>query len=91
MNSKLMNYLDIEDLPPDLKDVAEECGLDIVKSLLQVFPSTNIYIPNLKNLEPTVKKYIKDRYRAHSARDLARQLNLSEPHIRKMIRMVKAG
>lgn len=90
MKQNLLDYLEISDLPEDLKDIANECGLETVKLLLRVFPSTNIYIPNLKNLESPVKKYISERYKKKTPRELARDLSLSEPHIRKMIRSLKS-
>lgn len=85
----LMQHLEIKDLPRDLQDVASECGLGTVKSMMEVFPSTNIYIPNIKNLVGAVKKYLREHYKRKSPRELARNLNLSEPHIRKLIKEIK--
>ena len=39
------------DLPGDLREISEACGMDVVKTLVERFGGVRVYIPALQDIE----------------------------------------
>lgn len=78
--------LEISDLNPDLTDLADVIGLDLLEELILKFGGANYYIPKISSLDNFVDRHIKSN-KNKTYKQLARDLNVSENFIKK--RMAK--
>lgn len=79
-NSKL----ELTDLNPDLLDLANVIGLDLLEKLIKSFGGANYYIPKISSFDTFVDRYIKINQNK-TYKQLARELNVSENFIKKRI------
>jgi hypothetical protein len=77
------DILEIEDLTPDLKLIADTCGLEPTKSLLRTLSGMYLYIPKISRLEPLIQRYIKI-FPDKNYKVLASELNVSEVFLKKV-------
>lgn len=81
----LYNDIQYEELDDNLKFVADTCGIETVKNILEHLGGLHFYIPKITKLD----KFILRKWRESnlkSVKDFARQLNVSETYVRKLIR-----
>lgn len=78
-----LDDIDFEEiLTGDMKLIAKQCGMDVLKSLLANLPSIHVYLSR-RPLEDAARIYIEKHYNGSNAKDLAAILNVSEMFIYK--------
>ncbi|MCO5250767.1 MAG: hypothetical protein M9949_05010 [Candidatus Kapabacteria bacterium] len=85
----IVELITYDDLPDNLKFVADNAGLDAVKQLVIGVPGLTIYIPRLDNprlVRPYVIKRINEcKDTTHLLQKLIIETHLAESTLRKMI------
>lgn len=84
---KWLEGLSIEDLPEDLRFVAETCGLEVAKTLIRNCAGTSVYIP--KNApQALIERTIRREYTGETfvGKRLANRLGISENQFFKIVR-----
>lgn len=82
IENKNNSKLQLTDLNPDLTDLANIIGLELLEELILKFGGANYYIPKISSLDNFVDRHIncnKDK----TYKQLARDLNVSENFIKK--------
>ena len=81
--------LDIDDMPnEDLKLVAELCGVDVARSLIENLEGVTIYIPKY-SYRHLIKQYIHKHFDGTNAKKLALELKISERMVYKLLKESK--
>jgi hypothetical protein len=80
----LLEDIQPEDLPGDLKFIAEVAGIDVVRLLLKHFPGMRIDIPVRPNRE-AVKRYIETHFDGSNAGPLASHLGISSRTVLRLL------
>jgi len=78
MHTKLIEILKPEDLQDDMKFVAEVCGFDIAKILVEKLGGVTISIPKLVSMPVLLNRYIRMNRIKKSAKVIALELNMNE-------------
>jgi hypothetical protein len=85
---KIFEILTLEDLTPDLRMLAEVCGLEHVKEMLLNFSGINFYVPRISRLDTLILKYMK-LHPDKSHIELAKELSVSGQLIKKLTKKGK--
>lgn len=82
----LLDELTIDDLDEEQRELAECIGMDAYKKLLETYAGSPITVrmPNRITL-PLRNKEIKSKFNGYNYRELAREYNLSEDMICKIV------
>jgi DNA-binding CsgD family transcriptional regulator len=80
--NKVINEIEIEDLTPDLRLIAELIGLENVRNLIDNLSGINIYIPKISRLGSFIARYVKSN-KSKSIKQIARELTVSEQLVKK--------
>lgn len=83
MKTDIYSQISNEDLTPDLRMIADACGIESVKGLLREFAGMSFYIPKLTRLERFIDKYLKANTEK-SLKQIARDLNVSEQYLKNI-------
>jgi hypothetical protein len=59
--NEMLNLLEYTDLTEDMKMIADNYGMEMVKNLLKIFDGLDIHFPKVNNIYPLMKKYCKTR------------------------------
>ena len=88
---KILEHLSKEDLPPDLQLIADNEGIDEVKTWLKYLDGFRVTLPKLNYIDSLMEKYIIDRYREgkHPV-IIAKEIDRSRNYVNMIIRR-KAG
>jgi len=78
---KIDNLKDILDGDP--KDIAECCGVEVLISLWENFPKMSLYI-STGSIKKAQRQYVRKFFNGVNAREIARELNVSERFIYKV-------
>ena len=76
-------------LTDDLMMIYEVCGIETVRKLLKNYGGMTFYIPKLSRLEDFVMNYTKENRPHKSYKSIALDLNVSETHIRTVMKKIK--
>lgn len=80
----LISYVKLEDLPLEMQEIAQNCGMESVMMIIEKYKSMSLYVP--KNLLDKAKaRFIAENYNGANMRDLVRTLDLSERQIRRIL------
>jgi Mor family transcriptional regulator len=76
----------LEDLPKDLRLLAEAIGLETVRDIMDKLEGHTFYIRSAQRLGPAARRFIRERYRREpdgtdNGRELASALRLSLKHV----------
>lgn len=82
---ELISMVKEDDLPENFRIVSELCGLEVAKSLLTELGGIQIAIPKVTSLNKVMIRYIKERHRLDSPKKLARDLDISERTLRRIL------
>lgn len=82
---KKISKLEFSDLNPDLTDLADILGLELLEELIIKFGGANYYIPKISSLDNFVDRHIKTN-KDKTDKQLARDLNVSENFIKKRMK-----
>lgn len=75
-----------EDIPLDLRDIAETIGMEAFLGLIHLCGGQNLYIPKMESLQRDGRdRDIRARFDGGNYRALAAQYRLSERQVRKII------
>lgn len=85
ISDEILQYLKKDDLPPDIRDIAEEEGIETVKKLLKLFPGVTLHIPLVKSIRPLVHRYIKENMERRPAATIAPQVGLTVRKVKEII------
>jgi hypothetical protein len=84
-NDNILLYLQRDDLPPDIRDIADEEGLETVRKLLKLFPGVTLHIPYVKSIKPLVKRYIRENMDRKPPAALAPEVGLTVRKVKEII------
>lgn len=83
---ELLQHLRAEDLPDNLKFVAEVMGLDVVRRLIAECAGLPLYVPRVARMKQLIARYVdKSKPSPRELQQLARDLNITIRHLRKII------
>lgn len=81
-----LEEIEFEDLlTGDMKLIAERCGQDVLKSLMEKVPKIHVYMSE-KPLVEAQKRYIAKNYKQGNAKEIAAKLGVSERFVYKVHR-----
>lgn len=87
MEKKLLADTKIEELPEEMQTVAQLIGLENLLKLSHYANGSRIYIPGPEMLLKHARnRQIKTEFNGYNYKELSIQWNLSEEHIRKILR-----
>lgn len=91
MTNTILTYpIQFEDVPEELRDVAQELGLEAFLKLVSLCGGQELYIPKRESLERGPRdRAIRSRFDGGNYRALAAQYRLSVRQIRKIINGVR--
>ena len=79
--------VDIEKLPAQFQEIAEDVGIDIVRYLIENWGGTVLYVPTLSKLaSEMLRDKIRSEFDGSNERELARKYSLSRMKIRQALR-----
>lgn len=79
---ELINY---EDLTPDIKLIADVCGIEPVRNILKNLNGLQFYIPKVTSFERFVFRYINENNHK-SIKEIARELEVTEYYLKTVIK-----
>lgn len=96
MRENLLNELQRDDLPEDLRDVADAIGIEAMRALILRFHGERIYLPFPQRIESLVVRFIRKNYRADDSgstnvRELAREVGMSVAYVKGVLRLPTGG
>ena len=74
-----------EDLTPDLKLLADICGIETIRTLLRNYSGLGFYIPKLTKLDNFIFRYLSQND-GKTLKEIAKELNVSENFLKKKYR-----
>jgi Mor family transcriptional regulator len=82
----LIDYLTIDDLKGEVKEMADVIGLEAFKALVSYYDGTFTYIPKVDTVTlPLRNRAIIDQFDGSNIHKLCRDYNLAEPSIRAIV------
>lgn len=83
----VIDYLQIDDLIGEQREIAEAIGLDAYKKLVTLCGGSYIYLPKRESYTRQIRdRVIRSEYTGTNANKLARKYGLSVGRIRKIVR-----
>lgn len=80
--SRLYSSIKQEELTPDMQLLAEVCGMDKLRLILEELRGMTFYIPRITRIEKFVDRWLAENKRL-PPKELARELGVSENYIRR--------
>lgn len=85
MQNKLIEQLEIDDLPEPYRTVAEKCGMETVVTLAEHFGGSQINFQKLDTILYTLKeRLIRQEFNGYNFNELARKYSCSTSWVRKI-------
>lgn len=81
--NELISLLELEDLSPDMRLIADESGIETVKELFKTCDGLEIRIPRINYCKSLLVKYIESR-KGVSIKKIAREVDRSPKEIQKI-------
>lgn len=81
----LIELIDVEDLTPDMKLIAEESGIETVRELFRTCDGLEIRVPRINYTKSVLIKYIKKRA-GLSAKRIAREIDRHPKEVQKLMK-----
>lgn len=82
---RIINSIKEEDLPEGFKLVAETCGIDVCRTLIENLPGISVNVPMLTSLKPLIERYIVEN-QERPRKIIALELGVSEKRVREVLR-----
>lgn len=73
-----------DELTEDLALIRNACGMDTVRILLKNLNGLSFYIPKITRLDNFISRYL-DENKSKNPKQLARELNVTEQHIKYLM------
>ncbi len=83
IEKEIAQLIDINDLPDNLKDAAEICGIEAIRNLILEFGGTTIVIPQLKTFKKPIAKYVLGKT-PNELRKIRRSLACTDRYLREI-------
>ena len=80
----IYNEIKYEDLPRDLQLIADCSNIETVRLLLENFSGLYFYIPKITKMPDLIRRHYKSN--KMTIKEIARELNVSETYLRKVMR-----
>lgn len=77
-HAEILQHLTREDLPPDLQDIWDSAGPDVVRLLLEHAAGLRIYIPTHKSMPTLIDRLVHRLAITQSAQSISRALCISQ-------------
>lgn len=85
MNRKLIEKLEIDDLPEPYRTVAETCGMDVAVELAEQFGGSQIYFQKLDTLMGDLRvKLIKEEFNGYNYNELSKKYGCTARWVRQV-------
>lgn len=79
--SDFYDQIKYEDLNPDIKMIADSCGIDVARNIIRHLGGLQFYIPKVTGFESFVLRFMFEN--KHSKlKDIARLLGVSEQYLK---------
>jgi hypothetical protein len=75
------NKISYTDLTPDIKLIADACGMEAVRDILRKLSGLQFYIPKVTSFEGFVLRYMNENS-SKSIKELAKELEVSEQYLK---------
>lgn len=86
MNDKLMELVDVSDLPEPYDKIAKVIGLDATKKLICEFHGEMLYLPKIDSvILPVRDKVIREEFNGYNYEALARKYGLTSRWVRQIV------
>lgn len=85
----ILKHLELSDLPENFRIVAEVCGMDVAKALINELGGIYINIPQITSMKNLIRKYCNTVAQTHpqkTKQQLAKEIGLNERTIQKIIK-----
>lgn len=86
MNEEVVKYIEFDDLPPDMQEVAEVLGIEAARTLISECGGMRLQIPMPKSVKPAIKKYVTVHIKKLTVRQIARRLNFTERYVSSIVK-----
>lgn len=77
----IFDYITEDELTEDLRMLADVCGIDCVRKILENLSGMSFYIPKVSRFERFIDRYIAEN-NAKSIKALALELGVSDQYLR---------
>ena len=82
-SQRALNSLKMEDLSPEMELIAQLCGIEIVKQLIDSYGGLRFYVPKLSHNKDLVSRYINNNISTNNWK-LALELGVSISYVSKI-------
>lgn len=77
-----------DDLTPDIRLIADVCGIEAVREILKNLSGLQFYIPKVTGFEKFVLRYIHEN-KERSIKEIARDLDVTEYYLKNVLKRNK--
>lgn len=88
MNDKVIQILEIQDLPEHFQIVAEACGIETARILIKELGGISLNIPKISSLRSLVERYLVENIAKEPIKKIARDLGMNERAIARILKQV---
>lgn len=82
----MINYLTKEDLPIQLREIADLIGMEMFIQLIKAYGGSTIYVPTENSiLKPVRNQLIKRNFNGSNYKQLSKEFKISEMQVRNII------
>lgn len=82
----MINYLTKEDLPIQLREIADLIGMEMFIQLIKFYGGSTIYVPTENSiLKPVRNQLIKRNFNGSNYKQLSKEFKISEMQVRNII------
>lgn len=86
MDDKLLDMIDISDLPEPLDQIAKLIGMDSTKLLVKQFGGEMLYLPKIETMvAPLRDKLIRQEFNGYNYEALARKYGITSRWVRQIV------
>lgn len=80
----ILDKITLDDLPPNLKQIADVVGISVIKELIVKCPGVQVYIPN--SIRTFVnKKYVRDNFTGANYGEISDHLGITVRSVRRLL------
>lgn len=91
MPGELKDYIQFDDLSRELQDLIHTIGIESVIKIIEEQHGSNFYVPAMKNIRPTLIRYLKDGRLNDNLYQLSKKTNATQAHLSNLISKIKKG
>ncbi|MBX3044136.1 MAG: hypothetical protein KIT33_04325 [Candidatus Kapabacteria bacterium] len=81
MVEDIFSGINYEDLTPDIRLMADACGIEAVRKILMNLNGLQFYIPKITSFEKFVLRYLSEN-KSKSLKEIARELEVTEYYLK---------